>query len=114
LEREVVAGTVEGFHDDTLRIPALTLFALEEPENHLSPYFLARIIRQVRSLTDVGGAQAIVTSHSPAVLSRGRKQGRKQGQTLRYPHKFDPVLSLGEQRIMVTRDPLLRRPDGID
>ena len=70
LEREVVAGTVEGFRDDTLRIPALTLFALEEPENHLSPYFLARIIRQVRSLTDAGGAQAIITSHSPAVLSR--------------------------------------------
>lgn len=70
LEREVVAGTVDGFRDDTLRIPALTLFALEEPENHLSPYFLARIIRQVRSLTDAGGAQAIVTSHSPAVLSR--------------------------------------------
>lgn len=70
LEREVVAGTVEGFRDDTLRIPALTLFALEEPENHLSPYFLARIIRQVRSMTDAGGAQAIVTSHSPAVLSR--------------------------------------------
>jgi putative ATP-dependent endonuclease of OLD family len=70
LEREVVAGTVEGFHDNTLRIPALTLFALEEPENHLSPYYLARIIRQVRSLTDAGGAQAIVTSHSPAVLSR--------------------------------------------
>jgi putative ATP-dependent endonuclease of OLD family len=70
VEREVVDGTAEGFLDDTLRIPALTLFALEEPENHLSPYFLARIIRQVRSLTDAGGAQAIVTSHSPAVLSR--------------------------------------------
>ena len=70
LERKVVAGGVEGFLDDHLRIPALTIFALEEPENHLSPYFLARIIRQVRSLTDGGGAQAIVTSHSPAVLSR--------------------------------------------
>ena len=70
LEREVVNGTVEGFRDEILRIPALTLFALEEPENHLSPYFLARIIRQVRSMTDAGGAQAIVTSHSPAVVSR--------------------------------------------
>lgn len=70
LERTVVAGEVEGFLDDQLRIPALTLFALEEPENHLSPYFLARIIRQVRSLTEDGSAQAIVTSHSPAVLSR--------------------------------------------
>jgi len=70
LERKVVAGDVEGFLDNQLRIPALTLFALEEPENHLSPYFLARIIQQVRSLTEDGGAQAIVTSHSPTVLSR--------------------------------------------
>jgi putative ATP-dependent endonuclease of OLD family len=70
LERAVVAGAVDGFRDDNLRIPALTLFALEEPENHLSPYFLARIVRQVRSLTEEGGAQALVTSHSPAVLSR--------------------------------------------
>lgn len=70
LEREVVAGRVEGFREDTLRIPALTIFALEEPENHLSPFFLARIIRQVQSLTDAGAAQAIVTSHSPAVMSR--------------------------------------------
>ncbi|MGE6323322.1 ATP-dependent nuclease [Pseudomonas oryzihabitans] len=70
LEREVVNGTIKGFCDEALRIPALTLFALEEPENHLSPYFLARIIHQVCSLTDQGNAQAIVTSHSPAVLSR--------------------------------------------
>jgi putative ATP-dependent endonuclease of OLD family len=70
LERQVVAGEVEGFQDDKLRIPALTIFALEEPENHLSPYFLARIIRQVRSLTNDSRAQAIMTSHSPAVLSR--------------------------------------------
>jgi putative ATP-dependent endonuclease of the OLD family len=70
LERKVATGTIEGFRDDTLHIPALTLFALEEPENHLSPYFLSRIVRQVRSLTSEGGAQAIITSHSPAVLSR--------------------------------------------
>jgi len=70
LEREVVNGSVDGFRSDNLRIPALTLFALEEPENHLSPYFLARIIRQVQSITDSGSAQAIITSHSPAVLSR--------------------------------------------
>lgn len=70
MERQFVTGKVEGFHKDQLRIPALSIFALEEPENHLSPYFLARILRQVRSLTEHGGAQAIVTSHSPGVLSR--------------------------------------------
>jgi putative ATP-dependent endonuclease of OLD family len=70
LERQVVAAEVEGFKDDQLHIPALTILAIEEPENHLSPFFLARIVRQVRSLTEEGGAQAIITSHSPAVLSR--------------------------------------------
>jgi len=70
MERQVVTGKVDGFRQDQLRIPALSIFALEEPENHLSPYFLARILRQVRSLTAHGGAQALVTSHSPAVLSR--------------------------------------------
>ena len=70
LERGAVAGSIRGFHGDVLTIPALTLFAVEEPENHLSPYYLARIVRQLRSMTASQGAQAIVTSHSPAVLSR--------------------------------------------
>jgi putative ATP-dependent endonuclease of the OLD family len=70
LERKAVAGTVEGFRRDELRIPALTIFAIEEPENHLSPYYLSRIVRQVRSITQAGAAQALITSHSPAVLSR--------------------------------------------
>ena len=72
MERQVAKGKVGGFHTDQLRIPALSIFALEEPENHLSPFFLSRIVRQVRSLTEEGRAQAIVTSHSPAVLSRVR------------------------------------------
>ena len=70
LERRVAADKVAGFRADGLRIPALTIFALEEPENHLSPYYLARIMTQMRSIAKEGGAQAIVTSHSPAVLGR--------------------------------------------
>ena len=72
MERQVVKGEVDGFHTEQLRIPALSIFALEEPENHLSPFFLARILRQVRSLTEEGSAQVLVTSHSPAVLGRVR------------------------------------------
>ena len=33
-------GKIDGFHPDLLRIPALSIFAIEEPENHLSPFFL--------------------------------------------------------------------------
>ena len=72
MERQVVKGKVEGFRTDQLRIPALSVFALEEPENHLSPFFLARILNQARSLTKEDSAQVLVTSHSPAVLSRVR------------------------------------------
>ncbi|RUV74837.1 MAG: DUF2813 domain-containing protein [Mesorhizobium sp.] len=74
MERQVVSGKVAGFHKDQLHIPALSIFALEEPENHLSPFFLSRVVRQVRSLTTEGRAQAVVTSHSPAVLSRVEPQ----------------------------------------
>jgi len=74
LEREIVHGTVKGFRDDSLRSPSLTIFALEEPENHLSPYYLARIIEQVRSLTNERSAQVVITSHSPGVLSRVKPQ----------------------------------------
>lgn len=70
LERNAVSGTIKGFHSDQLRIPALSVFAIEEPENHLSPYYLSRITQQVRTIVEGDVAQALITSHSPAVLSR--------------------------------------------
>jgi putative ATP-dependent endonuclease of OLD family len=70
LERDAVAGKIKGFRADDLHIPALSVFAIEEPENHLSPYYLARIVNQVRSIIEGDAAQALVTSHAPAVLSR--------------------------------------------
>jgi putative ATP-dependent endonuclease of OLD family len=70
LERDAVAAKIKGFHGDELRIPALSIFDIEEPENHLSPYYLARIIAQVRSIVGSDSAQALITSHSPSVLSR--------------------------------------------
>jgi putative ATP-dependent endonuclease of OLD family len=70
LERDAVAGRIKGFRADELHIPALSIFAIEEPENHLSPYYLSRIVKQVRSIVEKDAAQALVTSHSPAVLSR--------------------------------------------
>ena len=70
LERDAVAAKIKGFRADDLRIPALSIFGIEEPENHLSPYFLSRIVGQVRDIVSGEAAQALITSHSPAVLSR--------------------------------------------
>lgn len=59
-----------GFADEGVAVPALTLLALEEPENNLAPFYLSRIIQQVREIAAGSNAQAIVSSHSPSILSR--------------------------------------------
>lgn len=70
LERDAVAVKIKGFRAEELRIPALSIFGVEEPENHLSPYYLSRIVAQIRSIVSGNAAQALITSHSPSVLSR--------------------------------------------
>lgn len=55
---------------ESLRTPALTLFAIEEPENHLSPHFLGRTLRLLQRIAKSPGAQVVLTSHCPAILGR--------------------------------------------
>lgn len=59
----------DGFDADALHIPALTVLAIEEPENNLAPFFLSRIIEQIRALTSAR-VQALVSSHSASILGR--------------------------------------------
>ena len=51
-------------------LPYLTILAIEEPENNLSPYYLSKIIQQINDLVNLGMTQAIISSHSARVLSR--------------------------------------------
>ena len=48
----------------------LTIFALEEPENHLAPFYLPRLIGMLEQLIQTGASQSFITSHSTSVLSR--------------------------------------------
>lgn len=71
LESAIFAGD----HDDQFGIsasalPSLTLLAIEEPENNLSPYFLSRVVQQLLDVTKSGRAQALISSHSASVLAR--------------------------------------------
>ena len=61
---------LEGFAKDGVALPALTIVALEEPENNLAPFYLSRIVQQVIQVAGKSNAQAIVSSHSPAILAR--------------------------------------------
>jgi putative ATP-dependent endonuclease of the OLD family len=62
--------TAAGFLADGVPLPALTLIAVEEPENNLAPFYLSRIIRQIEDLTGGMRAQAVVASHSASILAR--------------------------------------------
>lgn len=50
--------------------PALTIVAIEEPENHISPHLLGKLIVQLSSISVLDNAQVLITSHSPAIVKR--------------------------------------------
>lgn len=66
----VVDPIAAGFQPGGVPLPALTLIAVEEPENNLAPFYLSRIVRQIEDLTRGMRAQAVVSSHSASILSR--------------------------------------------
>lgn len=71
LERSVVGeGEISPFDFEYAKFPTLTIFAIEEPENHLAPQYLARILVLLQRLSELDGAQTLLTSHSPGILSR--------------------------------------------
>ena len=71
IERMVPAqGEVPAFEFDQDSLPGLVIFAIEEPENHLAPQYLARILPLLKRISAVYGTQVILTSHSPGILSR--------------------------------------------
>ncbi|MGK9283154.1 ATP-dependent nuclease [Sinorhizobium meliloti] len=58
------------FDPEKLRRTYLTLLAIEEPENSLSPFFLSRIMSQARDIGQMSNAQVLMSSHSASILSR--------------------------------------------
>ncbi|ROT94701.1 ATP-dependent nuclease [Histidinibacterium lentulum] len=58
------------FDQEKLRRTHLTILAIEEPENSLSPFFLSRIVTQAREIGEMSTAQALISSHSASILSR--------------------------------------------
>ena len=72
VERDALQYAEEGspFEQERLRQVHLTLLAIEEPENSLSPFFLSRIICQARDVAKFPTAQVALASHSPAILGR--------------------------------------------
>ena len=63
------AAEESGFNADvTERLPILTVFTVEEPENHLSPHYLGRVIAELSNLASNERSQVLLSSHSPSIL----------------------------------------------
>ena len=50
--------------------PILTIVALEEPENHIAPHLLGKLVENLKKIAGKSNAQVIMTSHSPAIVKR--------------------------------------------
>jgi len=72
VERDALALPADesSFDHEKLRTGYLTLLAIEEPENSLSPFFLSRVIALARDIGSLPSAQVALSSHSPAILAR--------------------------------------------
>ena len=64
---------LSGLKEQDYDAPIFTIFALEEPENHLSPFYLSRIIDALEDRSKSNSIISIVTSHSPNVVRRLNK-----------------------------------------
>lgn len=70
VERAARREHAEYFDADRMARPHLTLLAIEEPENNLAPFFLARIVAQARAVASGADAQVLLSSHAASILGR--------------------------------------------
>jgi len=64
----------EGISLEQLNPPILNILAVEEPENHIAPHFLGRIMTVFRGIGGADRGQSILTSHSPSILARAEPE----------------------------------------
>ena len=72
IEEEILESIKDDKEEDifTLIPPVLTIVAVEEPENHISPHLLGRIVEKLNIISKKENSQIILTSHSPAIVKR--------------------------------------------
>ncbi len=59
-----------GISRKELKAPSLTVLAVEEPENHLAPHYLGRIMNLLRDMAKSQSGQVLLTSHSASIMRR--------------------------------------------
>lgn len=71
LEHKLEEGLLKGFRDINEKIITYTIFILEEPENHLSPFYLSKIFNLLYDIINrYKNVIGLVSTHSAAVIKR--------------------------------------------
>lgn len=50
--------------------PILTILVIEEPENHIAPHHIGKLVKRFKQLSNNDNSQVVLTSHSPAIVKR--------------------------------------------
>ncbi|HHF3048155.1 TPA: ATP-dependent endonuclease [Vibrio alginolyticus] len=66
----VVGSQSSNFDVDKMKLPIFSLIVLEEPENHLSPHYLGRILKLVKDYASTEFCQSVVSTHSSSLVGR--------------------------------------------
>ena len=71
IENKILSTTgTDELKMNRLNIPIFNIFAIEEPENHLAPHYLGRIMKVFRNISNSNRAQVLITSHTPTIIKR--------------------------------------------
>ncbi|MBU2910936.1 ATP-dependent nuclease [Vibrio splendidus] len=66
----VIGNQSSNFDVDKMKLPIFSLIVLEEPENHLSPHYLGRILKLVKDYASTDYCQSVVSTHSASLVGR--------------------------------------------
>ncbi|SEO77240.1 ATP-dependent endonuclease [Mucilaginibacter sp. OK283] len=50
--------------------PLMTILAIEEPENHIAPQLLGRVVSILKEIAKRANCQVVLSSHTPAIVKR--------------------------------------------
>ena len=72
IELEITKDSEENPDNPRFKLipPILTILAIEEPENHIAPHHIGKLVKRFKQLSNNDNSQVILTSHSPAIVKR--------------------------------------------
>ena len=67
---EQLAASQSSDEELVMTRPLLTILAIEEPENHIAPQLLGRVVKILASISKQNHSQVLLSSHTPSIVRR--------------------------------------------